>query len=72
MWNRLRAPAMLRAVRESVARLNRALMETGSSDEDLVFHIRKSEAEGQPQPFPWRAGATSGRPPERSSDESKN
>ena len=36
---------VLRAVREKLERLNRVLMEAGSSDEDLVFHIRKSEPE---------------------------
>ena len=44
MKNRFRAMGMLRAVREKLGRLNRVLMEAGSSDEDLVFHIRKSES----------------------------
>ena len=44
MKNRFRAMGMVRAVREKLGRLNRVLMEAGSSDEDLVFHIRKSEA----------------------------
>jgi hypothetical protein len=59
MWSRLRAQAMLRAMRERVARLNRVLMETGSSDEDLVFHIRKSEAE---RPLPDQATRAPDRP----------
>jgi hypothetical protein len=45
MTSRFRATAMLRAVREKLGRLNRVLTEAGSSDEDLVFHIRKSEWE---------------------------
>ena len=45
MKNRFRAMGMLRTVREKLGRLNRVLMEAGSSDEDLVFHIRKSEWE---------------------------
>ena len=45
MKNRFRAMGMVRAVREKLGRLNRVLMEAGSSDEDLVFHIRKSEWE---------------------------
>ena len=44
MTSRFRAMGMLRAVREKLERLNRVLMEAGSSDEDLVFHIRKSES----------------------------
>ena len=43
MKNRFRAMGMVRAVREKLGRLNRVLMEAGSSDEDLVFHIRKSD-----------------------------
>jgi hypothetical protein len=35
MKNRLRAMGMLRALREKLGRLNRVLMEAGSSDEDL-------------------------------------
>jgi hypothetical protein len=45
MKNRFRAMGMLRTVREKLGRLNRVLMEAGSSDEDLVFHIRKSKSE---------------------------
>jgi hypothetical protein len=45
MAGRLRAMGMLRALREKLGPLNRMLMEAGSSDEDLVFHIRKSELE---------------------------
>ena len=45
MGSRFRAQGLLRAVRERLARLNRVLMETGSSDEDLVFRIRKSGPE---------------------------
>jgi hypothetical protein len=44
MKNPFRAIDMLRAVREKLGRLNRVLMEAGSSDEDLVFQIRKSES----------------------------
>jgi hypothetical protein len=40
-----RAAAMLRAMREKLGQLHRVLTETGSSDEDLVFHVRKSERE---------------------------
>jgi hypothetical protein len=36
---------MLRAVRERLAQLSRVLTEAGGSDEELVFHIRKSELE---------------------------
>ena len=45
MTYRSRAQDMLRAVRNGLARLNDLLVETGSSDEDLVFHIRNSEAD---------------------------
>jgi len=41
----IRAQGLMRVVREKLARLNRVFTETGSSDEDLVFHIRKSEWE---------------------------
>ena len=37
--------SMLRAVRERLAQLSRVLTEAGGSDEELVFHIRKSELE---------------------------
>jgi hypothetical protein len=47
---------MLRAVREKLGRLNRVLTEAGSSDEDLVFHIRKSEWE---HPVPHQAARRS-------------
>jgi hypothetical protein len=40
-----RTQGMLRAVRDGLARLNHLLLEAGSSDEDLVFHIRKSESD---------------------------
>jgi hypothetical protein len=45
MRRRFRAIGMLRAVREKLGQFNRVLTEAGSSDEDLVFHIRKSEWE---------------------------
>jgi hypothetical protein len=45
MTSRFGAMGMLRAVREKLERLNRVLMEAGSSDEDLVFQIYKSESE---------------------------
>jgi hypothetical protein len=45
MTSRFRAMGMFRAMREKLARLNRVLAEAGSSDEDLVFRIRKSEWE---------------------------
>jgi hypothetical protein len=48
MKYRLRAQGMLHAVRVGLARLNRVLSEAGSSDEDVIFHIRKSEAERLP------------------------
>jgi hypothetical protein len=37
--------SMLRTVREKLRRLRRLLMEAGSSDEDLIFHIRESDWE---------------------------
>jgi hypothetical protein len=43
MKNPFRATGILRAVREKLGRLNRVLREAGSSEEDLVFHIRRSE-----------------------------
>ena len=43
MTHRLSARGLLRAVRSGIARLNDLLTETGSSDEDLLFHIRNSE-----------------------------
>ena len=45
MTSRFRAMGILRAMREKLERLKRMLAEAGSSDEDLVFHIRKSEWE---------------------------
>jgi hypothetical protein len=45
MPGRSRGMGMLRAVREKLVRLNCVLTEVGSSDEDLVFHIRKSKSE---------------------------
>ena len=36
-----------RAAREELARLDRLLAETGNSDDDFVFHIRRSEREPQ-------------------------
>lgn len=44
----VRAQGMWRAVRGGLARLNSLLLEEGSSDEDLVFHIRNSESEARP------------------------
>ena len=35
--------SMLRAVREKLGRLRHLFTEAGGSDEDLIFHIRKSE-----------------------------
>jgi len=43
MTYRLRAEAVWRAMRNGVAQVKRLLAEAGSSDEDLVFHIRNSE-----------------------------
>jgi hemerythrin superfamily protein len=37
--------SMLRAVREKLGQFRRVLTEAGGSDEDLIFHIRKSEWE---------------------------
>ena len=37
-----RAKGAWRAARGAVARLNRLLAETGNSDDDLVFHVRRS------------------------------
>lgn len=45
MTSRFRAMGILRSMREKLERLKRMLAEAGSSDEDLVFHIRKSEWE---------------------------
>ena len=35
--------SILRAVREKLEQFRRVLTEAGGSDEDLIFHIRKSE-----------------------------
>jgi hypothetical protein len=35
--------SILRGVREKLERFRRVLTEAGGSDEDLIFHIRKSE-----------------------------
>ena len=35
--------SILRAVREKLEQIRRVLAEAGGSDEDLIFHIRKSE-----------------------------
>lgn len=43
MTFRLNAQVMLRAVRDGLARLNGLIVETGNSEEDLVFHIRNSD-----------------------------
>ena len=45
MTYRLSARGLLRAVRSGIARLNDLLTETGSSDDDLVFHIRNSDGD---------------------------
>jgi hypothetical protein len=34
-----------RATRDAVVRLNHLLAETGNSDDDLVFHIRRSQSD---------------------------
>lgn len=44
----LTAQRVLRAVWNGLARLNGLLVETGSSDEDLVFHMRNSQADRPP------------------------
>ncbi len=36
----VRTQGMLRAARNGLSRLNHLLLEAGSADEDLVFHIR--------------------------------
>ena len=45
MKNRFRAMGMVRAVREKLGRLRRVLMEAGSSDQDLVFHIYECDSD---------------------------
>ena len=47
----VRAQGMLRAARNGLARLNQLLLEAGSADEDLVFHIRSAGPDG---PLPDR------------------
>lgn len=34
-----------RATRDAVVRLNHLLAETGNSDDDLVFHIRRAQSD---------------------------
>jgi hypothetical protein len=34
-----------RVARDALVRLNRLLAETGNSDDDLVFHIRRAESD---------------------------
>jgi hypothetical protein len=34
-----------RAARDALVRLNHLVAETGNSDDDLVFHIRRSESD---------------------------
>jgi hypothetical protein len=34
-----------RAARDAVVRLNHLLAETGNSDDDLVFHIRRAQSD---------------------------
>ncbi len=41
----VKAQGVLRAMRDGLARLNRLLLEAGSSEEDLAFHIRDSESD---------------------------
>jgi hypothetical protein len=60
MRSRFRTMGMLRAMREKLGRFSRVLAEAGSSDEDLVFHIRKSEWER-----PLREQATPGGVPSK-------
>jgi hypothetical protein len=36
---------VLRAARDALVRLNHLVAETGHSDDDLVFHIRRSESD---------------------------
>jgi hypothetical protein len=53
----VRTQGVLRVVRHGLARLNHLLLEAGSSDEDLVFHIRKSDPDSpvpDPRPPPSR------------------
>jgi hypothetical protein len=45
MRYRLMAPALWPALRHGLARLGALVAETGNSDEDLVFRIRKFEPE---------------------------
>jgi hypothetical protein len=59
MRSQFRAMGMLRAVREKLGRFGRVLTEAGSSDEDLVFHIRKSEWERPLHDQATRGGAPS-------------
>ena len=39
------AESVWRVTRDALARLNHLLVETGNSDNDLVFHIRRSESD---------------------------
>jgi hypothetical protein len=55
----VRTQGVLRVMRDGLARLNHLLLEAGSSDEDLVFHIRKSESDSpvpDRRPPPSRPG----------------
>jgi len=52
MSHGVRAQGMLRAARNGLSRLNDFLLEAGSADEDLVFHIRNRESDG---PVPDRS-----------------
>ena len=56
----VKAQGVLRAMRDGLARLNRLLLEAGSSEEDLAFHIRDSEF-GQLAPRSATAALSSGR-----------
>jgi hypothetical protein len=47
--------SILRAVREKLERFRRGLTEAGGSDEDLIFHIRKSEWKRPLRGHPTRA-----------------
>ena len=56
-----RAKGAWRAAREALARLNRLLAETGNSDDDLVFHIRR-ETEDRPSTNTARSAIDSREP----------
>jgi hypothetical protein len=39
------AESVWRAARDAIVRLNHLLAETGNSDDDLVFHIRRAQSD---------------------------